>query len=124
MEEYSVRLDKEEEEVLRAALEASLKGSDKKLPHRLMRDQKKLHQLYSQLTWLGFGVEEVEACLAEIQSNATLPDCLDWCAMHLADHQLPPAFRVTGSGDDTLPAAQPQVDKVVQRVVSLLQLVK
>eukprot|EP00966_Prymnesium_polylepis_P249150 5760433-Prymnesium_polylepis.1 len=46
-----------------------------------------------------------------MKSDAALPDCLDWCAHHLADHLLPPAFRVTGSGDDTLPAAQPQVDK-------------
>ena len=96
--------------MLRAALEVSNKASTK-LSHRLMRDQRKMHQLYSQLTRLGFGVEEVECCLAEMKSDAAIPDCLDWCSLHLPDHLLPPAFRVTGSGDESLPAAQPQVDK-------------
>ena len=60
---------------------------------------------------LGFGAAEVEACLGQMRADAALPDCLDWCSLHLADHLLPPAFRVTGSGDDALPAAQPQLDK-------------
>ena len=40
----------EEPEVLRAALDSV----QKPFTHRLLRDQRKLHQLYSQLTRLGF----------------------------------------------------------------------
>ena len=37
----------------------------------------------------------VEACLAELHSEATLPDALDWCCLFLPERELPAALSNT-----------------------------
>ena len=101
-EKYSIRLDNEEDDALRKSLHAAL-GDSLTLfgaggRRRLLRDTRKLHQLYAQLTRLGFAAKSVEACLAELHSEATLPDALDWCCLFLPERELPAAFRLAGSG--------------------------
>ena len=46
-ERYSIRLERQEEELLRSVLEAAQKHAP--APACLLRDQKKLHHLYGQL---------------------------------------------------------------------------
>ena len=69
---------------------------------RLLRDQKKLHQLYQHLVRLGFSTGSVEQCLPHIHAEGTLADALDWCCLHLPEVELPPAFKVSriGEGND------------------------
>ena len=52
-ERYSLRLERQEDQLLRTVLEAAHKHTDAS-SQRLMRDQKKLHHLYGQLLRAGF----------------------------------------------------------------------
>ena len=61
-ERYSIRLERQEEELLRSVLEAAQKHAPAPA-QRLLRDQKKLHHLYGQLLRLGFSVEAIEQVL-------------------------------------------------------------
>ena len=71
---------------------------------RLLRDQKKLHHLYGQLSRLGFAVEHIEACLPHLRADTSLADALDWCCLHLPKKALPRAFRLAGAGDSDVPS--------------------
>ena len=97
-ERYSIRLEAKEEEVLRHVLRAAQEFAGPS-DQRLLRDQKKLHQLYGQLMRAGFSAESVEACLPHMRANATLPDALDWCCLHLPEASLPSAFKLSRIGE-------------------------
>ena len=88
-ERYSIRLERQDEEMLRTVLAAAQRHAGPS-SQRLLRDQRKLNQLYTQLTARGFAVEAVEACLPHMRADATLSDALDWCCLHLAEVQLRP----------------------------------
>ena len=110
-DKYAIHMDREEEAVLREVLKAVEEHSEPRA-QPLMRDQRRLHQLYGQLHRLGFSEASVEACLPTLRSDASLPDALDWCCLHLPERALPKAFRLTGEGgsDDeeaSAPAAAP-----------------
>ena len=110
-DKYAIHMDREEEAVLRQVLKAVEEHSEPRA-QPLMRDQRRLHQLYGQLNRLGFSEASVEACLPTLRSDASLPDALDWCCLHLPERALPKAFRLTGEGgsdDDEVsgPAAAP-----------------
>ena len=110
-DKYAIHMDREEEAVLREVLKAVEEHSEPRA-QPLMRDQRRLHQLYGQLNRLGFSEASVEACLPTLRSDASLPDALDWCCLHLPERALPKAFRLTGEGgsDDeeaSAPAAAP-----------------
>jgi len=97
-ERYSLRLERQEEDVLRQVLHAAQlhagPGSQ-----RLLRDQKKLHQLYQQLLRVGFSTASVESCLPQMRADATLNDALDWCCLHLPEAALPASFKVSRIGE-------------------------
>ena len=110
-DKYAIHMDREEEAVLRQVLQAVEEHSEPRA-QPLMRDQRRLHQLYGQLNRLGFSEASVEACLPTLRSDASLPDALDWCCLHLPERALPKAYRLTGEGgsdDDeaSAPAAAP-----------------
>ena len=96
-DKYAIQMDKEEEDVLRQVLKATQEHSEPRA-QPLMRDQRRLHQLYGQLNRLGFSLESVEVCLPTLRSDASLPDALDWCCLHLPERALPRAYRLTGEG--------------------------
>eukprot|EP00321_Phaeocystis_globosa_P019455 CAMPEP_0118817296 /NCGR_PEP_ID=MMETSP1162-20130426/5331_1 /TAXON_ID=33656 /ORGANISM="Phaeocystis Sp, Strain CCMP2710" /LENGTH=131 /DNA_ID=CAMNT_0006747387 /DNA_START=190 /DNA_END=582 /DNA_ORIENTATION=- len=96
-DKYAIHMDREEEAVLREVLKAVEEHSEPRA-QPLMRDQRRLHQLYGQLHRLGFSEASVEACLPTLRSDASLPDALDWCCLHLPERALPKAFRLTGEG--------------------------
>ena len=99
-ERYSIRLDRKEEDVLRQVLCAAQAHSSP-ATQKLLREQKKLHQMYSQLTRLGFSTESAEACLPHVRTDWTLSDALDWCCLHLPEVVLPPAFKLSRIGEGT-----------------------
>lgn len=110
-DKYAIHMDREEEAVLREVLKAVEEHSEPRA-QPLMRDQRRLHQLYGQLIRLGFSEASVESCLPTLRSDASLPDALDWCCLHLPERALPKAFRLTAEGgsDDeeaSAPAAAP-----------------
>ena len=100
-ERYSIRLDRKEEDVLRQVLCAAQAHSSP-ATQKLLREQKKLHQMYSQLTRLGFSTESAEACLPHVRTDWTLSDALDWCCLHLPEVVLPPAFKLSRIGEGTV----------------------
>ena len=81
-------------QVLHAAQRHAGPGSQ-----RLLRDQKKLHQLYQQLLRVGFSTASVESCLPQMRADATLNDALDWCCLHLPEAALPASFKVSRIGE-------------------------
>ena len=92
-ERYSIRLERQEEEVLRDVLKAAEAHSY--ASSKLMRDQKKLHQIYSHLSRLGFSTESIEECLPHLRAEHSLADALDWCCLYLAEVALPAAFKAS-----------------------------
>lgn len=97
---YAIWLEPEEEQKLRDVLRGAHKAqAEEEARHgggsRLLRDVRKLHQLYSQMARLGFENEDIERCLAQLRMDASLNDALDWACLHLAESALPPSFRMS-----------------------------
>ena len=58
-ERYSIRVERQDDEMLRHVLAAAQHHAGPS-PQRLMRDQRRLHHMYTHLTRLGFSQESVE----------------------------------------------------------------
>lgn len=96
-ERYSIRLERQEEEILRQVLTAAEQHT--RHSTKLLRDQKKLHQMYSHLSRLGFSNDSIEECLPHVRVDHGLPDALDWCCLHLPEAVLPAAFKLSRIGE-------------------------
>jgi len=98
--EYAIWLEPDEEAALREALRVAQEAQTEEERRtgggrRLLRDARKLHQLYGQLARLGFASEDIERCLAQLRTEgSSLNDALDWACLHLPDTALPPSFRL------------------------------
>ncbi|EOD09487.1 hypothetical protein EMIHUDRAFT_448382 [Emiliania huxleyi CCMP1516] len=97
--DYAIWMDAAEEQALREALhvaQAAQAEVDQQRGGggRLLRDARKLHQVYGQLARLGFGKEDIEQCLPHMRSDSSLNDALDWACLHLPEASLPPSFRM------------------------------
>ena len=97
-ERYSIRLEGRYEETLRSVLAAAQEHTAPS-SQRLLRDSKKLHQLYSQLLRLGFSAESIEQCLPRVRTGWAVADALDWCCLHLSEAVLPAAFKLSRIGE-------------------------
>ena len=98
-ERYSIRLERQEDDLLRTVLAAAQEHATPS-SQRLLRDQKKLHHLYGQLLRLGFSVQCVEQCLPHMRTEMVLSDALDWCCLHIPETSLPPAFKLSRVGEE------------------------
>eukprot|EP00967_Tisochrysis_lutea_P040589 scaffold48816_cov24-Tisochrysis_lutea.AAC.2 len=103
--DYAIWLEPEEEQrlrqVLRTAHEAQIDEERRRgIGGRLLRDPRKLHQLYSQMSRAGFDTQEIELCLPHLRVDASLNDALDWACLNLPDSALPSSLRMAADVEE------------------------